>query len=63
MKVLVTSGAGFIGSNLVDELILRNYQVIVVDNLSTGKLSNVSKDAKFYKCDITSKEKLHEVCF
>jgi len=61
MKALVTGGAGFIGSNLADELILRNHQVIVVDNLSTGKLSNVSKDAKFYKCDITNKEKLHEV--
>ena len=57
MKALVTGGAGFIGSNLADELILRNHQVIVVDNLSTGKLSNVSKDAKFYKCDISKARK------
>jgi UDP-glucose 4-epimerase len=54
MKVLVTGGAGFIGSHLVDRLIQEGHQVVVVDNLSTGKKKNLNKDAKFYKLDILS---------
>ncbi len=56
MKVLVTGGAGFIGSNIVDELINGGYEVIVVDDLSSGKEDNINKEAKFYKCDIQSPE-------
>jgi len=41
MKVLVTGGAGFIGSNLVDTLIAADHEVFVVDNLSTGKIANI----------------------
>lgn len=54
MKVLVTGGAGFIGSHLVDRLIQEGHQVVVVDNLATGKKKNIHKDAKFYKLDILS---------
>jgi len=54
MKVLVTGGAGFIGSHLVDRLIKEKHKVIVVDNLSTGKKENLNKKAKFYKVDICS---------
>lgn len=54
-KVLVTGGAGFIGSHLVDRLVREGNQVIVVDNLSTGKRKNVNKNATFYKMDIQSK--------
>ena len=54
MKVLVTGGAGFIGSHLVDALIQRGYQVVVVDNLSTGRLENVNPAATFYQVDISS---------
>jgi UDP-glucose 4-epimerase len=54
-KVLVTGGAGFIGSHLVDRLVQEGNQVIVVDNLSTGKRKNVNKNATFYKMDIQSK--------
>ncbi len=56
MKVLITGGAGFIGSNIVDALIERHNEVIVVDDLSNGKLENVNKKAKFYKFDIRDKK-------
>ncbi|RJO61672.1 SDR family oxidoreductase [candidate division WS5 bacterium] len=52
MKVLVTGGAGFIGSHIVDELINADYEVVVVDDLSTGREENLNKKAKFYKLDI-----------
>jgi UDP-glucose 4-epimerase len=53
-KILVTGGAGFIGSHLVDALIERGHRVVVIDNLSTGKKENINKRAKFYKIDIYS---------
>lgn len=56
MKILVTGGAGFIGSHLVDGFIENGHEVIIVDDLMTGIMDNVNKKAKFYKCDITSKE-------
>jgi UDP-glucose 4-epimerase len=52
MKVLVTGGAGFIGSHVVDRLIQEGHEVVVVDNLSTGKRKNVHRSANFYKADI-----------
>lgn len=52
MKYLVTGGAGFIGSNLVDELIKLGHQVLIIDNLSTGKKKFINPGAKFYKKDI-----------
>jgi len=52
MKVMVTGGAGFIGSNLVDRLITEGHQVVVVDDLSTGSRDNLNPEATFYQQDI-----------
>ena len=47
MKCVVTGGCGFIGSHLVDALVARNDDVVVVDDLSTGNIGNLNKDAAF----------------
>jgi len=57
MKCLITGGAGFIGSNLVDQLVKLGHEVIVLDNLSTGQLSNldqVKNKIEFINVDISS---------
>lgn len=61
MKILVTGGAGFIGSNLVDTLIKAGHNVFVVDNLSTGNKLNLNKRAKFYETDICDKIELQKI--
>lgn len=61
MKILVTGGAGFIGSNIADELILKKHEVVIVDNLATGNIKNVNKKAKFYKVSICNKKKIDEI--
>jgi len=52
MKILVTGGAGFIASNLVDRYIADGHDVTVIDNLATGKKDNLNADAKFYEMDV-----------
>ncbi len=54
MKVLVTGGAGFIGSHLVDRLVMEGHEAVVVDNLATGNRRNINRAARFYKMDIQS---------
>lgn len=56
MKILVTGGAGFIGSNVTDAYLEAGHEVIVVDNLYSGKRENLNPSAKFYLMDIRSKE-------
>lgn len=56
MKVLVTGGAGFIGSNLTDKLIELGHSVVVIDNLSTGKLDNINPKAEFINKCLTNLE-------
>jgi UDP-glucose 4-epimerase len=56
MKVLVTGGAGFIGSHVVDLLLEAGHEVVVVDNFVTGRKRNLNPKAKFYQVDIRSPE-------
>jgi UDP-glucose 4-epimerase len=66
MKVLVTGGAGFVGSHLTELLISKKHFPIIVDNLNSGLYSNIekfvkSKKAKFIKCDIRNIKKVMEL--
>ena len=58
MKVLVTGGAGFIGSHLTERLLSAGHQVRILDNLSTGKQENLPKDyaLEFIKGDIRDRK-------
>jgi len=60
MKILVTGGAGFIASHVVDLYLQNGYKVVIVDDLSTGRASNLNPAATFYQLDIRS-PKLAEV--
>ena len=53
MKYIVTGGAGFIGSNLVDLLIEESHEVVVIDNFSSGKKENCNKKAQYFELDIS----------
>jgi UDP-glucose 4-epimerase len=54
MKILVTGGAGFIGSHVADAYLEAGHEVVVVDDLSTGSMKNINPKAKFYQLDICS---------
>jgi len=56
LKVLITGGAGFIGSNIAEGLLAKNHEVVIVDDLSNGKKENIPADARFYQRDIRDKE-------
>jgi UDP-glucose 4-epimerase len=60
LKILVTGGAGFVGSHIADHLIAQGDQVVIVDNISTGKEEHIHPSARFYRVDITD-DKLFEV--
>jgi len=57
-RIIVTGGAGFIGSHLVDALIERGDEVLVIDNLSTGKIENLNPKAEFHQIDLRDLESI-----
>lgn len=56
MKILVTGGAGFIGSHVVDAYLSRGHEVVVVDDLSSGRRENLNPKAEFFKLDIQDEQ-------
>ncbi len=61
MKILITGGAGFVGSHVADALIKKKHRVIVVDNLSTGFKKNVNPKAKFHKVDLKNHRQTNKI--
>ncbi|MFQ6023461.1 MAG: NAD-dependent epimerase/dehydratase family protein [Acidiferrobacterales bacterium] len=61
MRVVVTGGAGFIGSHVVDALLPKGIDVAVIDNLSTGHRKNLSRNAKLYQVDLRDRENVFKV--
>lgn len=61
MKILVTGGAGFIGSHIVDKYIALNHEVVIIDDLTTGKKENINSGAKFYRVDLRNEKKVKAI--
>lgn len=61
MKVLLTGGAGFIGSHIADALIEESHEVVIIDDLSTGFERNLNPKSKFYRADICDEKKVLEI--
>lgn len=60
-KIIVTGGAGFIASHIVDKYISLGHKVAIIDNLSTGQRKNINKKAKFYKADIRNLDLMERI--
>ena len=56
MKILVTGGAGFIGSSVAEAYLAAGHEVVIVDDLSTGRERNIPTGARFYQMDIRDPE-------
>jgi UDP-glucose 4-epimerase len=61
MKILVTGGAGFIASHVAEGYLRAGHDVVIVDDLSTGREQNLPAGAKFFRCDITDAAKTEEI--
>ena len=61
MKILVTGGAGFIASHVADAYLNAGHEVIVLDDLSRGSMTNVNSSCRFYKCDIRDRESVQKL--
>ena len=61
MKILVTGGAGFIGSHVADALVGQGHEVVVVDDLSMGRRAQVHPAARFHQVDIRQRDAMEEV--
>ena len=60
-KILITGGAGYIGSHIAELLIKKKYDVFIIDNLSTGFKKLINKKAKFFKIDLKEKKKIRSL--
>lgn len=60
-RILVTGGAGFIGSHLIDKLVAAKHEVSAVDDLSGGKKENVNQKAKLFICDLRDPKKTEQI--
>ena len=61
MNILITGGAGYIGSTVANLLLDRKHKVSIIDNLSTGIKKNIPDRSIFYKCDISDKKKVRKI--
>ena len=61
MKILLTGGAGYIGSHVVLSLLDKKHEVVVIDNLSTGNKKLIPREIEFYECDITDKVEIEKI--
>ncbi|TSC92711.1 MAG: UDP-glucose 4-epimerase [Candidatus Berkelbacteria bacterium Licking1014_7] len=61
MNIIITGGAGFIGSHVVDRYLKAGHSVAVIDNLSTGSVKNLNPRAKFYKLDLKNHSQLDKI--
>ena len=61
MKILVTGGAGYIGSTISNYFLDKGHEVEIIDNLSTGLVENIPKKSVFYKIDISNVKKLDKI--
>ncbi len=61
MRVIVTGGAGFIGSHVVDAYIEKGHDVVVIDNLNSGRKENINKKAVFFEADIRDRQALEKI--
>ena len=59
-NILITGGAGYIGSHVIEILLKKSKKVFLIDNLSTGYRKLINKRAKFFKIDILQKKKLEK---
>lgn len=61
MKIVVTGGAGFIGSHIVDAYLAKGHKVVIIDNLTTGSKKNINPKARFYLADIRDFKKIKKI--
>ncbi len=61
MKILLTGGAGYIGSHVLLSIFEKKYEAVVVDDLSTGHASLVPEDVRLIKCNINDKDKISNI--
>ena len=60
-NILITGGAGYIGSHISENLIKKNKKIFVIDNLSTGYRKLIHKKANFFKLDISNKKEINKI--